>query len=115
MSGTTAWWISQQERVELVEVAGNTGLKYAEPSYRVRRKDGSVVTVGRKDIVLSDEEKLIEELADILRRSGNPARHERYGFIMLSLMRKGVPFLSRLESRLPAKHVQQSFVLSDVG
>jgi hypothetical protein len=115
MSGGTALWISQQERVELLEVGANPNLKYAEPTYRVRRKDGTVATVGRKDILLAEEEKLIDELADILRRSANPARHERYGFIMLSLMRRGVPFLHKLEARLPAKQEQQVFALSDVG
>lgn len=115
MSGGTALWISQQERVDIMEVTGSVNLKYAEPAYRVKRKDGSVVTVGRKDIVLAEEEQLIEELADILRRFPNPARHERYGFIMLSLMRKGVPFRQKLEARLPAKHGQQTMILSEVG
>ncbi|KIL41086.1 hypothetical protein SD70_09840 [Gordoniibacillus kamchatkensis] len=108
-------WISQQERVDILEVIGSANLKYAEPVYRVRRKDGTVATVGRKDIVLAEEELLIEELADILRRFPNPARHERYGFIMLSLMRKGVPFRQKLEARLPAKYGQQTMVLSEVG
>jgi hypothetical protein len=115
MSGGTALWISQQERVDIVAVTGNANLKYAEPVYLVRRKDGSAAMVGRKDIVLAEEEQLIEELADILRRFPNPARHERYGFIMLSLMREGVPFRQKLEARLPAKNGQQTMVLSDVG
>jgi hypothetical protein len=34
---------------------------------------------------------------------------------MLSLMRKGVPFRHKLETRLPNKHAQMTFALSDVG
>lgn len=115
MSGELALWISQQERVEVIAVSGNPAFKYAEPTYQARRFDGSIVSIGRKDILLPEEERLIDELADILRRSSNPARHDRYGIIMLSLMRKGVPFRHKLEMRLPAKHAQLTFALSDVG
>lgn len=115
MSGEQALWISQQERVEVIAVTGNPAFKYAEPTYQVRRRDGSTASVGRKDILLPEEERLIDELADILRRYQNPARHDRYSFIMLSLMRKGVPFRHKLETRLPAKQAQLSFALPDVG
>jgi hypothetical protein len=115
---TNALWISHQERVEVlssVQLDQHAHKRYMEPKYRARRSDGSIVMIERRDILLREEEEIIDELAHILNQSHNPARNERYSHIMHYLIRKGVPFTTRLQNQLPKHRLQQSLDLPDVG
>ena len=103
-----ACWLSHEERVEVVGYKSRNKLStYAETQYRALRTDGSMVLINRKDILLEDEEKLIDELASILKVFNNPTRSERYGLIFKSLMKQGTPFHKRLEQRLCTDYNQQ--------
>jgi len=98
------------EVVSVIEVNGYG--KFPAPRYRVRRMDGSTLTVDRRDIILDEEQALIDELSRILSQSDQPARHERYSAIMRQFISRGVPYASRLRKDKPG---QQIFDLFDAG
>lgn len=113
---TSAYWLSRQERVEVEErIEEKPYRKYANPVFRVRRMDGSAALVERRDILLQEEEQLIDELAHILYHSKQPAKHERYAWIMRYFLANGVPYVHRLQMKKPAGAGQQMLDLCDVG
>jgi hypothetical protein len=109
--GTFALWLSNQEKVEVEAVIdSNPYFKYDSLSYKVKKKDGSIMMIDRSDIILDEEQLLIDELADILYNSKSPVRNKRYSIIMKQFIYKGVPYARRLGERKPK---QQTFNLFD--
>lgn len=106
-------WLSNQERVEVEDVIEVKSYgKLSTPRFRVRRQDGSTVTIDRREIILDEEQALVEELSAILSQHQQPVRHERYAVIMKQLISRGVPYASRLWKDRPK---QQTIDLFDVG
>lgn len=115
--GTVAYWLSRQEKVEVEEVIDAQPYhKYTHPTFRIRRSDGSTVLIERRDILLQEELKLIDELAHILYHQKNPpAKHARYADIMRYFLLKGVPYVTRLQMKKPVHVHQQMLDLYDAG
>jgi len=115
--GASALWLSRQERVEVEDVVdANPYGRYKHPVFRIRRSDGTAVEVERRDILLQEEERLIDEMAQILYHSGNPAaRHPRYAELMRYFLAQGVPYVHRLQMKKPVQAAQIAFDLYDAG
>ncbi|GIQ69585.1 hypothetical protein XYCOK13_24090 [Xylanibacillus composti] len=110
---TKGLWLSMDEVVEVESVTeGMPYERYRSPMFKVKRQDGSAAEVERRDILLTEEEQLIDELATILYSSKNPARHERYAAIMRQLIMQGIPYVSQLQRRKPQ---QEALNLYDVS
>jgi len=98
---TNALWLSGRERVKAEPVAGDRTAKYRDAVFRARLADGSVRLIDRRDILFDDEREMIDELAGIVFSSKNPARHERYVWLMKQLIGRGVPYAGWLMKRKP--------------
>jgi hypothetical protein len=110
---TYALWLSNQEKVEVEAIIdSDPSYKYESLVFRAKKKDGSIIMIDRRDIILDEEQILIDELADILYHSKSPVHHERYSIIMKQFIIKGVPYVRRLGERKPK---QQTFNLFDAG
>ncbi|CAG7651440.1 hypothetical protein ACFQI7_28210 [Paenibacillus allorhizosphaerae] len=108
MTAILASWLSRQERVEVVKCPEVLRPKPLRSStFRAISQDGSLVFIDRQDILLQDEETLIEELAQILKKYNNPQRSDRYSLILRQLLKNEVPFYRPLEQRMSeSKHDQ---------
>lgn len=111
--GTNALWLSGQLRVEAMPAdSGEGNDKYRRDVFRARREDGSTFLIERTDIIMDEEQAMIDELADIVFSSKNPARHARYGYLMKQLLSRGVPYARWLMKRKPR---QQAMDVFDAG
>lgn len=108
MTAIPASWLSREERVEVVKCPVTTKTKvWHSTSFRTKRRDGSLVLIERKDILLEEEEVLIDELARILKTYNNPKRSDRYSLILRQLMKNEVPFYKPLEQRMSESKNEQ--------
>jgi hypothetical protein len=114
--GAAAYWLSRQERVEVESVIhANPHQRYSAPVFRIRRSDGTFAEVERSDILLQEEERLIDELAQILYHSSLKAQHHRYAELMRYFLAQGVPYVHRLRLKKPEQENQAVMDLFDAG
>lgn len=106
---THALWLSNQEYVEIEPSSiPKMSSKNREPLYKAKRSDGSIVMIGRKDILFQEERELIQELALIVIQRKFKANQDRYAYIMRYLLRNGVPFSATLEALVSGRAEQQT-------
>lgn len=114
--GMYAVWLSGKQKVVVLEaVEKRMDGRSEEGWFKVELHDGSIMELGRKDLLFQEEEKMINELAGILIQKINPAKSDRYFSIMHYLMERNVPYVNYLQSKLIHKPKQQALELSDVG
>jgi hypothetical protein len=109
--GTFAFWLSNQEKVEVEAIIdSDSHFKYESLIFKAKKKDGSIIMIDRRDIILDDEQILIDELADILYHSKSPIHNKRYSIIMKQFIIKGVPYVQRLWECKPKQQTIDLFV-----
>jgi hypothetical protein len=103
---SAAKWISREAEVEILGRLGRedkSNQRFSTPGFRVKLEDGSIENVERYDILQVEEQAMILELVEILKKTKNPGRSERYHIIMKYLLEQYIPFNGFMKAQLKRK------------